>query len=331
MLTDPPDRLRSALADRYRLERELGRGGTAAVYLATDLRHDRPVALKVLNPELAVSVGPERFLHEIRTTARLTHPHILPLLDSGEADGFLYCVMPYVAGESLRARLDKEKQLPVDEALRIAREVADALSYAHAQGVIHRDIKPANILLEAGHAVVADFGIARAIDVAGGTRMTETGITLGTPAYMSPEQAAGERDLIVRVDLRAVRQSTDGVDAGRCLREGRARGFGCRPLQALGGLPARSDFHDQSPRSHARIRQPPGRTPVRQTRQIRDRNHALARLPGGFHGSRSRIRVDGGTGKGGTGKAGRTIVEGIRDMPVCHTSRGPNGQSAGRK
>ena len=200
-MTDSLDRLRAALSDRYTVERELGRGGTATVWLATDLRHDRPVALKVLNPELAAAVGPERFLHEIRTTARLTHPHILPLLDSGEADGFLYCAMPYVAGESLRARLEKEKQLPLDGALRIAREVADALSYAHAQGVVHRDIKPENILLESGHAVVADFGIARAIDVAGGTRLTETGIALGTPAYMSPEQASGDRDLDGRSDL----------------------------------------------------------------------------------------------------------------------------------
>jgi serine/threonine-protein kinase len=198
---DSLDRLRAALSDRYTVERELGRGGTATVYLATDLRHDRPVALKVLRPELASVLGPERFLREIRTTARLTHPHILPLLDSGDVDGTLFFVMPYVAGESLRERLEKEKQLPLEEALRIAREVADALSYAHAQGVIHRDIKPENILLESGHAVVTDFGIARAIDVAGGERLTETGIAVGTPTYMSPEQASGSRELDARSDL----------------------------------------------------------------------------------------------------------------------------------
>jgi TolB-like protein/Tfp pilus assembly protein PilF len=173
----------------------------ATVYLAEDLRHHRPVALKVLHPELAVVLGPERFLREIELCAGLTHPHILPLHDSGDAGGFLYYVMPYVEGESLRQRLTRGKQLPVDEALQIAREVADALSYAHSRGIIHRDIKPENVLLEAGHAVVADFGIARAIDQAGGEKLTETGIALGTPAYMSPEQAAGSKDLDGRSDL----------------------------------------------------------------------------------------------------------------------------------
>ena len=182
-MTSDLDRLTAALADRYRIERELGRGGMATVYLAEDLKHHRPVALKVLRPELAQVLGPDRFLREIELSARLTHPHILPLHDSGNADGFLYYVMPYVEGESLRDRLTREKQLPVDDALQISREVADALSYAHTHGVIHRDVKPENILLEAGHAVVADFGIARAIDAAGGTRLTETGVTLGTPAY----------------------------------------------------------------------------------------------------------------------------------------------------
>jgi len=195
------DRLSAALADRYRLERELGQGGMATVYLAQDLRHDRLVAIKVLRPELAHALGPERFLREIRTTANLRHPHILPLYDSGQAGAdLLFYVMPFVEGESLRARLDREKQLPLDEALRIAREVADALSYAHSRGVIHRDIKPENILLESGHAAVADFGIARAVDAAGGDRLTETGMAIGTPAYMSPEQAAGERNLDGRSD-----------------------------------------------------------------------------------------------------------------------------------
>ena len=203
-MTDLLDRLRTALADRYAIERELGSGGMATVYLAQDVKHERQVALKVLRPELAAALGPERFLHEIRIAANLHHPHILPLYDSGEAEGFLYYVMPYVEGESLRERLDREKQLPIDGALKLAREVADALSYAHSHGVIHRDIKPENILLESGHAVVADFGIACAVDAAGGERLTRTGIALGTPAYMSPEQARGEKDLDGRSDLYAL-------------------------------------------------------------------------------------------------------------------------------
>jgi serine/threonine-protein kinase len=194
-------RLTGALADRYRVDREIGRGGMAHVFLAHDLKLDRPVALKVLRPDLAAVLGGERFLREITLAAKLEHPHILGIHDSGEADGILYYVMPYVDGESLRARLSREKQLPLDDALQISREVADALSYAHSRGVIHRDIKPENILLEAGHAVVADFGIARAIDAAGGEKLTETGVTLGTPAYMSPEQAGGSRDLDGRSDL----------------------------------------------------------------------------------------------------------------------------------
>jgi serine/threonine-protein kinase len=200
-VADDLTQLRSALAGRYTLERELGRGGMATVWLAQDLKHERPVALKVLRPELAAAIGPERFLREIHLTARLTHPHVLPLHDSGVADGFLFYVMPFVEGESLRDRLDREKQLPLDDALQIAREVADALSYAHAHDVVHRDIKPENILLEAGHAVVADFGIARAINVAGGETLTATGIAVGTPAYMSPEQGAGSRELDGRSDL----------------------------------------------------------------------------------------------------------------------------------
>jgi len=198
---DLPDQLKQALASRYAIERELGAGGMATVYLAHDLRHDRQVALKVLRPELGQVLGPDRFLREIRTTAQLAHPHILPLHDSGEAAGFLYYVMPYVEGESLRDRLSCEKQLSLDEALRIAREVADALSYAHSHGVVHRDIKPENILLQGGHAVVADFGIAKAITAAGSERLTGTGLAIGTPAYMSPEQSAGEPDLDGRSDL----------------------------------------------------------------------------------------------------------------------------------
>ncbi|MGD2122912.1 MAG: protein kinase [Gemmatimonadota bacterium] len=195
------ERLKAALADRYAIQREIGSGGMATVYLAQDLKHNRQVAMKVLKPELAAIVGTERFLREIETAANLTHPHILPLHDSGEVDGFLFYVMPYVGGESLRARLEREKQLPVEDALRISQEVADALSYAHSRGVVHRDVKPANILLEAGHAVVADFGIARAVDEAGGTKLTGTGMAVGTPAYMSPEQAAGSQELDGRSDL----------------------------------------------------------------------------------------------------------------------------------
>jgi serine/threonine-protein kinase len=193
-------RLIAALADRYAIIRELGAGGMATVYLADDLKHHRKVAVKVLRPELAAVLGAERFLQEIETTANLQHPHILPLFDSGEAAGFLYYVMPLIEGESLRARLHREKMLPVDDALEIATQVARALSYAHSRGVVHRDIKPDNILLSSGHAVVADFGLARALEVAAGTGLTGTGIALGTPAYMSPEQATGSTSVDGRAD-----------------------------------------------------------------------------------------------------------------------------------
>jgi len=186
------ERLTAALSGRYRIERELGQGGMATVYLAADLRHERKVALKVLKPELAAVVGAERFLSEIKTTANLQHPHILPLYDSGEADSFLYYVMPYVEGETLRERLDREKQLPVEEAVRLASAVAGALAYAHHHGVVHRDIKPGNVLMQAGQPMVGDFGIALAVGAAGGTRLTETGLSVGTPYYMSPEQATGD-------------------------------------------------------------------------------------------------------------------------------------------
>jgi serine/threonine-protein kinase len=193
-LPDPVARLNSALEGRYHIESELGEGGMATVYLAADLKHERKVALKVLKPELAAVVGAERFLAEIKTTANLQHPHILPLFDSGEADSFLFYVMPYVEGETLRARLERERQLPVEEAVRIASDVAEALHAAHEQGVIHRDIKPANILLSKGRPLVADFGIALAVSAAGGGRLTETGLSMGTPYYMSPEQASADRE-----------------------------------------------------------------------------------------------------------------------------------------
>ncbi|MFI5210232.1 MAG: serine/threonine-protein kinase, partial [Gemmatimonadales bacterium] len=204
--------LQHALSDRYQIERELGAGGMATVYLAHDLKHDREVAVKVLKPDLAAVLGTERFLSEIKTTAALQHPNILPLFDSGrtggQADGrtddFLFYVMPYVEGESLRDRLDRDKQLSIAEAVRIATEIASALDYAHHHKVIHRDIKPENILLHDGRAVVADFGIALAVQEAGGARLTETGIAVGTPYYMSPEQSMAERDIDGRTDIYAL-------------------------------------------------------------------------------------------------------------------------------
>ena len=199
------DRIAAGLEGKYRIERELGAGGMALVFLARDVRHDRPVALKLLRPELSAILGGERFLAEIRTTANLQHPHILPLHDSGEVEGLVYYVMPYVEGESLRDRLNRERQLPVEDAVRIAREVASALDYAHRRGVVHRDIKPENILLHDGQALVADFGIALAASrTDGSTRLTETGMSLGTPQYMAPEQAMGDRDISAKADVYAL-------------------------------------------------------------------------------------------------------------------------------
>src|SRR5688572_1504441 len=195
------ERLSAALADRYRIERELGAGGMATVYLAQDIRHDRKVAIKVLKPELAAVLGAERFVVEIKTTAAMSHPHILPLFDSGTADGFLFYVMPYIEGETIREKLNRETQFGVDEGVRIARELADALDYAHRRGVVHRDIKPENILLHDGRAMVMDFGIALALSAAAGGRMTETGLSLGTPHYMSPEQATAEKEITPRSDV----------------------------------------------------------------------------------------------------------------------------------
>jgi serine/threonine-protein kinase len=203
-VTDLRADLESALGSAYAIVRELGAGGMATVYLADDVRHGRRVAIKVLRPELAAALGAERFLREIAMTASLRHPHIVPLYDSGAGDASLFYIMPFVEGESLRDRLRREKQLPLEDTLRIAGEVADALGYAHARGIIHRDVKPENVLLESGHAVVADFGIAHAIDVAGGERLTETGVAIGTPSYMSPEQVAGEKSLDARSDVYAL-------------------------------------------------------------------------------------------------------------------------------
>lgn len=203
-MADQIDRLRAAFAGRYDIEREIGAGGMATVYLARDPKHDRQVAIKVLRPELAAALGPDRFPREIKIVAQLQHPHILPLYDSGELHGFLYYVMPYVSGESLRTRLDREGQLPIQDAVRILREVADALSYAHGHGILHRDIKPDNVMLSGRHAMVMDFGVAKAVSEAGGETLTTVGVAVGTPQYMSPEQATGQTDLDQRSDIYAL-------------------------------------------------------------------------------------------------------------------------------
>ncbi|HEX9895411.1 MAG TPA: serine/threonine-protein kinase, partial [Gemmatimonadales bacterium] len=193
------ERLTHHLAGRYAFERELGHGGMAVVFLARDLRHDRRVALKVLRPEISAEIGAERFLREVKMAAGLTHPHVLTVYDSGEVDGLLFYVMPNMEGRSLRERLERERQLPLEEAIRITREVASALDYAHRQHVVHRDIKPENILFHEGNAMVADFGIGKALSGEGS--ITQTGMAIGTPAYMSPEQAGGESAVDGRSDL----------------------------------------------------------------------------------------------------------------------------------
>jgi serine/threonine-protein kinase len=261
-MTDLLDRLKTVLADRYAIDREVGSGGMATVYLAEDLKHHRQVAVKVLRPELAVALGSERFLREIEVTAGLSHPHILPLHDSGDADGFVFYAMPYVAGESLRQRLNRETQFSIDDALRITEQVAAALDFAHRRNVIHRDIKPENILLHEGEAMVADFGIALAVAAAGGERLTETGLSIGTPEYMSPEQVAGERKVDARSDVYSLacvlyemlagqppftaataqavmaRHLTDPVPAITTVRPGVSQPVATAITEALGKVPA---------------------------------------------------------------------------------------------
>ena len=215
-MADQIARLKAALTDRYDIEREIGSGGMATVYLAKDIRHDREVAIKVLRPDLAAALGPDRFHREVKIAAHLQHPHILPLHDSGEADGFLYYVMPYVEGQSLRDKLAKEGELPIGEAVRILRDIVDALTEAHSLGVVHRDIKPENILLRGRHALVTDFGVAKAVSEATGReKLTTAGVALGTPAYMAPEQAAADPHIDQRVDIYAVGAVTYELLTGR--------------------------------------------------------------------------------------------------------------------
>jgi len=201
VVSNQQTRLAAALGDRYSITREVGAGGMATVYLARDLKHDRQVALKVLRPELAAALGSDRFPREIRIVAQFQHPHVLSLIDSGETGGFLYYVMPFVDGESLADRMAREKQLPFADAVRILREVADALAYSHARGVVHRDIKPGNVLLSGRHAMVTDFGVAKAVEAAGGDKVTTIGMAVGTPHYMAPEQAMGQGDIDARADI----------------------------------------------------------------------------------------------------------------------------------
>jgi serine/threonine protein kinase len=279
----------------------------ANVYLADDLRHDRHVALKVLRPELATALGPERFLQEIQFAARLAHPHILPLYDSGEADGFLFYVMPYVKGESLRDRLDRQGPLPIDEAIRIVREVADGLSHAHSLGVVHRDLKPENILFMGGHAVVADFGVASAVGVAGGHRLTETGISVGTPAYMSPEQAVGDSRVDGRSDTYAL---------------------GCVLYEMLAGDPPYAAPSPQAMMARKLSESPPGLSTTRET--IAPALESVVRRR-----QRSAYRRPHHAGAAPGGRRAPALVHVLRPPHQRHLRgaighRGPGGREAGR-
>src|SRR5438034_241287 len=280
--------LSAALGDRYRIERVLGRGGMATVYVAEDLRHSRQVAIKVLRPDVAAAIGAERFLREIAIAARLTHPHVLPLIDSGQADGSLYYVMPYVRGETLRERLVREQRFALKDALRIARELGAGLDYAHREGFVHRDVKPENVLLADGHAVLADFGIARAIFQAGGEHVTEVGLAIGTPEYMSPEQAAGDRELDGRCDEYALACVVYEMVAG----EPPFSGDSARAIVAkhLSEPPAAHRL------SHVRLRlertaagHPRDRRAARRLRRA-GRDGAAVRRPAAHHGAARRRR-----------------------------------------
>jgi serine/threonine protein kinase len=298
VVPDLLERLQAALADRYLIERELGRGGMAIVYLAHDLKHDRQVALKVMQPAVSAILGGERFLREIRIAAKLSHPHILPLYDSGEADGLLYYVMPHVEGESLRTRLTREKQLSLDETIAIVREVAAALDYAHAEGIVHRDIKPENILMHRGEALVADFGIALAVTAAGGTRLTDTGLSLGTPEYMSPEQATGERELDARSDVYSLGAVVYEMLAGEPPHQGNT-------VQAIIAKVVSVEPH-----------------PVNSVRHTVPRNVnaavmcALAKVPADRFGSGAEFV--------------RALTDVTFDVPAAHETRADDGRSRGR-
>lgn len=247
-MTDVVHRLSAALADRYRIDEQIGRGGMATVWLAHDVRHDRQVAIKVLHPEIAASLGPDRFLREIQVAAKLTHPHVLTLIDSGEADGLLYYVMPFVRGESLRGRLLRERTLDLASATAVARDVADALGYAHRHGVVHRDVKPENVLFSEGHALVTDFGIAKAVSQASDEPLTRTGVAVGTPGYMSPEQAAAAFEIDERTDVFSLACVVYEMMVGEVparwvsedeVRQGRFIKAPAEHQTRLGGLPSR--------------------------------------------------------------------------------------------
>jgi serine/threonine-protein kinase len=304
-MADPVARLSTALGDRYRIERELGAGGMAVVYLAHDIRHDRRVALKVLRPELGAVVGAARFLREIRLTANLQHPHILPLHDSGEADGLLYYVMPYVEGESLRSRIEREKQLPVVEAIELTRQVASALDYAHRHGVIHRDIKPENLLLHEGQVLVADFGIALAVSAAGGDRLTETGLSIGTPHYMSPEQATGEREIDARSDEYAL---------------------ACVLYEMLAGDPPYTGSTAQAITARKLTGTVPSLRPVREVGAELDRviARALARVPADRYATMAQFAeaLGGGVGEARKGPGRRRVLQSVLAAAVVVAAAG---------